>query len=81
MINQTTFKFLKLFSKNNSHLWMRENKIAYNLATNNLIDFTQTLIDKVSEFDDDIASVRLEARFCVARLNRDFCFDKNKAHI
>ena len=71
MIYQSTFDFLKGVEKNNSKEWMDEHRDAYHKAKENFTEFTQNLIDGISEFDSEIAKANLNAKDCVPRLTRD----------
>lgn len=78
MIHSTTFDFLKNLKKNNNKEWFDKNRDAYEKAKKNFLEFTETLIDGISEFDENIYHAHLDAKSCVSRINRDIRFSKDK---
>jgi uncharacterized protein (TIGR02453 family) len=78
MIQSTTFDFLKNLKKNNNKEWFDRNRESYDKAKQNFLDFTETLIDGISEFDESIYHAHLDAKSCISRINRDIRFSKDK---
>ncbi|MCU0439501.1 MAG: DUF2461 domain-containing protein [Raineya sp.] len=78
MIQATTFDFLKNLKKNNNKEWFDKNREMYEKAKQNFLEFTETLIDGISEFDEHIYHAHLDAKSCVSRINRDIRFSKDK---
>lgn len=79
MLKKTTFDFLKDLKKNNTKEWFDKNRDMYREVYENFEEFTQNLIDSISQFDPSIASSHLLAKDCIPRLNRDLRFTKDKS--
>jgi uncharacterized protein (TIGR02453 family) len=77
MIQQQTLDFLKDLVENNNREWFMDNKSRYDVARENVIDFTGDLIKLMHEVDPAI-SPDLDAKKCVMRIYRDIRFSKNK---
>jgi uncharacterized protein (TIGR02453 family) len=77
MIQQQTLDFLKELVENNDRDWFMANKNRYDVARQNVIDFTAELIKLLQKIDPAI-SPDLEAKKCVMRIYRDIRFSKNK---
>ena len=75
-INKDSLKFLKEIGENNNREWFTENKLRYQKAQKNLIDFVEDLIEGISLFDDSIQNI--DPAGCVFRIYRDVRFSKNK---
>jgi len=79
MIQLTTIKFLADLKKNNNKEWFDDNKKNYENAKNDFLAFSQTIIDSVSMFDNNIAKANLDPKKCITRLNRDIRFSADKS--
>lgn len=77
MLQSSTIKFLKDLKKNNSKEWFDKNRKVYEAAKEDFNNLVQTVIDKYSVRDEELAS--LNVKDCVFRINRDVRFSKNKA--
>lgn len=77
MIQLLTFSFLKDLAENNNREWFLENKERYELARENVIDFTSELIKQMHLVDLNI-DTELEAKKCIMRIYRDIRFSKDK---
>lgn len=77
MIQQTTFQFLRDIAKNNNREWFQENKERYELARQNVLDFTSEVLEGLSKIDP-LISEDLQAKQCVLRIYRDIRFSKDK---
>ncbi len=70
-------EFLSKLSKNNTREWFAANKEEYQHAYAVFVEFIGLLIDKISVFDEDIAT--LEPKKCVFRIYRDVRFSNDKS--
>lgn len=77
MIQQQTLDFLKELDQNNHRDWFMDNKARYEIARENVIDFTNDLIKLMHKVDPAL-SADLEGKKCVMRIYRDIRFSKNK---
>jgi len=77
MIQQQTLDFLNELVDNNNREWFMANKERYDLARENVIDFTAKLIKLMHKIDPAL-SADLDAKKCVMRIYRDIRFSKNK---
>jgi uncharacterized protein (TIGR02453 family) len=77
MIQQQTLNFLKELVDNNNREWFMANKDRYDIARENVIDFTSQLIILMHKVDPAL-SPELDAKKCVMRIYRDIRFSKNK---
>lgn len=68
--------FLKELQKNNNRVWFQENKERYDSLRELFIKDVQTLINRISLFDPEIAG--LEAKDSLFRIYRDVRFSPNK---
>lgn len=75
-IKKETFQFLKDLKKNNDRDWFTANKDKYMAANQNTIDFTQTVINEIANFDKSVAG--LDAKGSMFRIYRDTRFAKDK---
>ncbi|MCC8134244.1 MAG: DUF2461 domain-containing protein [Tannerellaceae bacterium] len=75
MISQA-LQFLRELEENNNRIWFQENKERYEVLRKGYIEYVQTLIDRISLFDPEIAG--LEAKDCLFRIYRDIRFSPNK---
>lgn len=76
MIHPKTIQFLKQLSKHNNKPWFDAHRPQYEEARSDMEKFIQSVIDKHSVKDPDLAG--LTARKCIFRINRDVRFSKNK---
>ncbi len=77
MIQRQTFDFLKDLVENNNREWFQANKERYEIARQNVIDFTAELLKLLQKIDPGV-NENLEAKKCVMRIYRDIRFSKNK---
>ncbi len=60
VIKNSTLLFLKDLHKNNNREWFNDNKDRYLSANANVVDFVETLIEEIGEFDEEI--LRIDAK-------------------
>lgn len=77
MIYQESLDFLKDLAENNNREWFAANKLRYDAARENVIDFTAQLLTILHQVDPGIDEA-LDAKKCVMRIYRDIRFSKNK---
>ncbi|MGI4749560.1 MAG: DUF2461 domain-containing protein [Janthinobacterium lividum] len=77
MIVAQTFDFLKDLVENNHRDWFLENKVKYEQARENVIDFAGDVLKLLAQFDPAIKS-DLDPKKCVMRIYRDVRFSKDK---
>ena len=77
MINSATFDFLKDLAANNNRDWFQANKLRHDEARNNVLEFADKLIAKLSKIDPSLSS-ELDSKTCVMRIYRDVRFSKDK---
>lgn len=77
MIEASTFYFLKKLSENNNREWFNANKADYEVARENVLQFTSKLISGLAKFDSTIP-LDLSPKDCVMRIYRDIRFSKDK---
>ena len=76
-LKNSTLLFLKDLHKNNNRDWFNENKDRYLSANANVVDFVETLIEEIGEFDEEI--LRIDAKKALFRIYRDVRFSKDKS--
>ena len=74
---ETSFKFLKQLSKNNSKEWFDINRKTYEVCKVEFETIIKVLLDKSLVFDKQLAG--LEAKKCLFRINKDVRFSKDKS--
>ena len=74
---ETSFKFLKQLSKNNSKEWFDINRKTYEVCKVEFETIIKILLDKSIIFDKQLAG--LEAKKCLFRINKDVRFSKDKS--
>lgn len=72
------YQFLTLLSENNNREWFNANKNMYLSAQERFNLFAKELIERISQWDKDIANSRLTLKDCTYRIYRDTRFSKNK---
>ena len=77
-IAASTFEFLKSLQENNNREWFNANKEDYERAKDNVQEFIQTLISKLSTIDPRIEE-SIDAKKCMFRIYRDVRFSKDKS--
>ncbi|MFD2598113.1 DUF2461 domain-containing protein [Sphingobacterium corticis] len=77
-IQPATFAFLSDLSENNNREWFQENKNRYDDAQQNVKDFVQAIINRLSDIDPHIPK-DINPGKCLFRIYRDVRFSKNKA--
>ena len=73
---ESTLKFLKQLSKNNSKEWFDVNRKTYELCKLEFENVVKSVIDKSILFDNQLNG--LEAKKCLFRINKDIRFSKDK---
>lgn len=76
-IRADTFGFLTAIKTNNDREWFQEHRDQYELAWQNMKDFTAGLIDGLAQWDRYI-SPDIQVSKCVFRIYRDTRFSKDK---
>jgi len=76
MIQSATLDYLKKLKKNNNKDWFNKNKHLFEAAKANFEEFIDLLILKISEFDNNVVSLR--PKDCIFRIYRDVRFSKDK---
>ena len=74
---ETSLKFLKQLSKNNSKEWFDINRKTYEVCKVEFETIIKILLDKSLVFDKQLAG--LEAKKCLFRINKDVRFSKDKS--
>lgn len=77
MIKSTTFDFLTSLAANNDREWFQLHKQQHDNARENILEFTASIIDKLSKIDTTIPR-ELDPKSCVMRIYRDVRFSKDK---
>ncbi|MCL7988587.1 DUF2461 domain-containing protein [Sphingobacterium sp. lm-10] len=77
-IYPATFAFLSELAQHNNREWFQEHKARYDAAQQNMKDFVQAIIWRLSEVDPHIHQDINPAK-CLFRIYRDVRFSKNKA--
>lgn len=77
-IDAGTLDFLKKLKKNNNKEWFDANRATYEVAKQDFVEYTSSLIKGIASFDDEFAAAGIEAKKCVSRINRDIRFSKDK---
>lgn len=67
--------YLRKLSKNNNREWFHDHKAEYNEAKEEFLEFTQTLIHRMADFEN---LHDLKAKDCIYRIQRDVRFSPNK---
>jgi len=75
-MNAALFTFLNELKENNNREWFQDNKKRYDILRNEFIEVVQQLIERISQFDPEIAG--LDAKSCVYRIYRDIRFSLDK---
>ena len=76
MITNNTLQFLKKLSKNNNKEWFNENKVSYQNAQAEIVDFIAAWIHQFGKKEESI--LNLDPKKCVFRIHRDVRFSANK---
>jgi uncharacterized protein (TIGR02453 family) len=77
MIYQESLDFLKALAANNNREWFSANRERYDIAKDNVVDFTGQLLAKLQKIDPAIDET-LDPKKRVMRIYRDIRFSKNK---
>ncbi|TXF88329.1 DUF2461 domain-containing protein [Neolewinella aurantiaca] len=75
IIKKSTLSFLNQLAKNNDREWFKENKDKYEAGRENVAEFAQALLDRLSETDVLATENGKKSMF---RIYRDVRFSKNK---
>ncbi len=76
MIHPKTFSFLRNLARNNNRDWFNQNKSDYERAKKNVVEFTEELINKSSEFDSEM--IKIDSTKALFRIYRDTRFSLDK---
>lgn len=76
-IKKSTFAFLEDLKANNNREWFQANRNRYDEAQQNIKDFVQEIVNRLSEFDPQI-NTEIKVAKCLFRIYRDVRFSKNK---
>jgi len=74
MLNQS-HKFLLKIGKNNNREWFHKNKLTYAAAKTEFYEFVESLLNRMSDFED---LGGIETKKCIYRINRDLRFTPDK---
>lgn len=77
-ISTSTFEFLRALKENNNREWFNAHKAEYEKSYDNMLNFVQALIQKLSTFDPHILD-SISAKQCLFRIYRDVRFSKDKS--
>jgi uncharacterized protein (TIGR02453 family) len=75
-ISNSTFKFLKAIEKNNNRPWFQDNKLKYEAAHLEMIEFTEALMVLMNKHDNLVPMTGKKSLF---RIYRDVRFSKDKS--
>lgn len=78
MIKQTSLDFLAKLKQNNSKEWFEQNRDLYENYRNDILQFTENLLNELSKIDQAILQANLDPKKCLTRANRDLRFSKDK---
>jgi uncharacterized protein (TIGR02453 family) len=76
MISQETLNFLKDVTLNNSREWFQDNKDRYDIARENVLEFTAAMITELAKTDLGVTDA--DPKKAVKRIYRDIRFSKDK---
>lgn len=74
-LSPSTLQFLKQLERNNNREWFTENKNLYINAQTNVIKLVEVLVDRIGEWDNEVA--KLDAKKTLFRIYRDTRFSKD----
>ena len=77
-IMKDVLEFLAQLSQNNNREWFNANKEKYLQVREKFEVLAQQLIEKISSWDEDVATSQLGVKDCTYRIYRDTRFSKNK---
>jgi uncharacterized protein (TIGR02453 family) len=77
MLQASTIHFLENLQKNNNKEWFEKNKKVYELAKQDFINLTASVLNEFAIHDTALA--HLEPKKCIFRINRDVRFSKDKS--
>lgn len=77
MVDKNSIQFLSALAKNNNREWFLANKKEYEVAKEDVLQFTDKLLKGIATFD--VAVKNLEAKKCLMRIYRDVRFSKDKS--
>lgn len=72
------YSFLAELSQNNNKEWFDANRQRYLAVRKRFEAFAQNLIERIAQWDEDVAASDLQVKDCTYRINRDIRFSKNK---
>lgn len=76
MLQSNTLKFLKDLKKNNNREWFAENKLRYDSAKLDVVNFVAEILNNISKSIPELQGLKAEK--CIMRIYRDVRFSKNK---
>jgi len=74
---QTLLQFLNELKENNNKEWFNENRKAYDASKEQMLFFTEIMIQELRKMDSDIPA--LSAKDCLFRIFRDVRFSNDKS--
>lgn len=75
-MNKEIIQFLTELRSHNNREWFQANKERYDVLRKGFIEEVQQLIDRIAQFDPEVAG--LEAKDCLYRIYRDLRFSPDK---
>ena len=76
IITPETFNFFKQIEENNNKLWFENNRLIYETAKANYLEFMEVLLPKIRNIDK---IVEKDLKKYASRIHRDVRFSKNKS--
>lgn len=73
---KNVMNFLKALRRNNNKEWFNDNRKRYEAAKEQMLFFTELMIDEVRKFDEDIPLI--SPKECLFRIFRDIRFSNDK---
>ncbi|QKJ31159.1 DUF2461 domain-containing protein [Mucilaginibacter mali] len=77
MITQQTLDFITEIKENNNREWFLDNKDKYQLAYDNIVQFTGDVLKELSKIDP-LVDAHTDPKKCIMRIYRDIRFSKDK---
>jgi len=77
MIQKDTLSFLHQLKSNNNKEWFHTNRLAYDDAKQNIVNYIQAVCNELAEIDNCLANI--SAKDTLFRINRDIRFSRDKS--
>jgi uncharacterized protein (TIGR02453 family) len=77
MIQKNTLSFLHQLKSNNNKEWFHTNRLAYDDAKQNIVNYIQAVCNDLAEIDNCLANI--SAKDTLFRINRDIRFSRDKS--